>query len=90
MLPAGLAALHQLHPRVLLAVGQRVGLEHLDVVELDEQGDEAQHHEDAESADASFHQGAFVVVGVAAGVVVDGAGAVEPGAGVQNWDDGFS
>ena len=72
----------------LLAKG--VGLEHLDVVELEEQGDEAQHHEDAESSDSSFHQGALVVVGGAVPAVVDGEVVVEPGEGVQYGDEGLT
>ena len=69
----GLAACRLLDTRVLRVVGQRVGLEHLDVVELDEQGQEAEDHEHPESANPLLHHAPFVVVVVVAGTVVDGA-----------------
>lgn len=89
MIFPGLTALDLLHPGVVLAGGQRVGLEDLDVVQLEEQSHEAQHHEDPESSDTSFHQGAAaVVVGAPGAAVVVGAlvGAVvaEPTEGEQN------
>ena len=43
----------------------------------------------AEAADASFHQGAFVVVVGGRPGRGGRGGAVELAAGVQNWDDGF-
>ena len=38
------------------------GSEDLNVVELEEQGKEAEHHEDPESLDPTFHQAPLVVV----------------------------
>ena len=43
-------------PGRLQAGGQAVGLHHLEIVELDEQGDEASDHDEADPADLAVHR----------------------------------
>src|SRR5450759_2301402 len=57
--PAGLASFDGQNPRVLRTVRQRIGLEHLNVVELDEQGYETKDHEDPKSSNSPLHQDLF-------------------------------